>query len=78
LTDLIDLNSDLQKLLDDWKDLILTLRNNRNTIRQNTILMTKWETKRTSVMNRFERLTSDDRERLNKAYQEWYRKERFS
>jgi hypothetical protein len=66
---------DLQVLLDDWKDLVLTLRVHRNTMKKDASLVNKWDLKRQSVLDRLSQLSWDEQVELNKAYMEWYRKD---
>ena len=66
---------DLQVLLDDWKDLVLTLRVHRNTMKKDARLVNKWDLKRQSVLDRLSQLSWDEQVELNKAYMEWYRKD---
>ena len=65
--------ADLQVLLEDWKDVVLTLKVHRDTMRKDLVLVEKWEAKRKSVLDRYATLTSQERDELNAAYIEWYR-----
>jgi hypothetical protein len=63
-----------EKLFDDLKDLILTLKKNPY-MKSDVFLVKKWQDKQQKVLTEIKKLSIDDHKWLDQQYQIWYKKE---
>jgi Zn-finger domain-containing protein len=67
--------ADVKQFLTDLHDLILTLKNNPNLLRESPELLTKWTAKHKKVQEIATQLTPEERETVEREHLEWLRRE---